>query len=140
MSATENQLQKSVCQYLAVICPEVLYTAIPNQQVMSGAVRGLCIKLFGEAKGKEYADTIPEPHCRRFEGNRVDLRLHWKSPAGSAKTLYLELKSATGSVKPEQRSLHDRVRAIGIPVEIVRSMRDLQEVIREYGIPSRTVK
>jgi hypothetical protein len=136
----ETELQKNVCHYLDVACPEVVYAATPNQQVMSGVVRGLCIKLFGEVKGKEYADTILSRIVAGLKATGLtpgwpDIVLHWHP----SKTLYLELKTPTRSVKPEQKAIHSRLKAIGHSCVIVRSLSDLQHAVREHQIPCRDI-
>lgn len=46
--------------------------------------------------------------------------------------LFLELKTRTGRVKPEQTAWHERLRQQGYRVEVVRSLPEFMAVVSEY--------
>jgi len=49
----------------------------------------------------------------------------------------IEVKALKGSIKPEQRELHDRLQDLGFPVAIVRSWEDVVDLAREWNWPWR---
>lgn len=52
-------------------------------------------------------------------------------------TGFIEVKTRTGRVRPEQHNIHDRLRDCGFPVAVARSVDDALEIAREWGLPLR---
>lgn len=52
-------------------------------------------------------------------------------------TWHIEVKSKSGSVKPEQHAVHDMLRDLGRPVGIAKSVDDALRLGREWGWPLR---
>ena len=53
-------------------------------------------------------------------------------PGGSGTALFVECKSATGKVSPEQAAFHAQARALGAVVIVARSVDDLRKGLMEY--------
>lgn len=53
------------------------------------------------------------------------------------RVLFLELKSATGSLSAPQRAFRDRIIAQGLPWALVRGIDDALEALRTHDIPTR---
>lgn len=57
-------------------------------------------------------------------------------PRGRSACL-IELKDEGGALSPEQRDLHHTLRELGCLVAVCRSVRDVADTLREWGIPTR---
>lgn len=55
----------------------------------------------------------------------------------AGRVLFLELKSATGSLSPAQRAFRDRVCAQGFAWALVRDIDDALQALRDHNFPSR---
>ena len=55
------------------------------------------------------------------------------------RVLFLEVKSRTGRLSPEQELFRDDVRALGFSWALVRSVDDALEAVAAAGIPTRIV-
>jgi len=51
--------------------------------------------------------------------------------------LFLEVKVEGGRVTPAQREVHERLRAMGYRVAVVRSVDDVCETLRAWSFPTR---
>lgn len=56
------------------------------------------------------------------------------------RSLWLEVKTRTGQLRPAQRSMHIRLRAMGHKVVVVRSIEDVIAALMEYGVPFRRAR
>lgn len=54
-------------------------------------------------------------------------------------TLMLEVKITKGKCTPEQKSLHKLFAAMGIPVFVVRSLKDVKKALEEWNIPHKNI-
>lgn len=52
----------------------------------------------------------------------------------NGKTLWIELKTATGKLSDAQKDWHERFRAQGVQVVVCRSIYEVQEALREAGM------
>lgn len=52
----------------------------------------------------------------------------------SGKTLWIELKTATGKLSDTQKDWHERFKAQGVQVVVCRSIYEVQEALREAGM------
>lgn len=51
--------------------------------------------------------------------------------------LFFEVKAEGNYATPEQKAVHDHLRALGYPVAVVRSIQDVRDCLREWSIPTR---
>lgn len=60
------------------------------------------------------------------------------SAIGGAKllgrTLYIEMKTRAGVVKPAQQMFHDKLRSAGAPVYVCRSFEEAHDALVEWGV------
>lgn len=104
MRATEAEVRKKVIKLLRSAGAEVI--AIPNE-----LVGRLNVKVSGYTKG---APDLVVAFC--------------------GQVFFVEVKSANGRLRPEQRKLHERLRALGAKVFVVSSEEDLQPILAEMRI------
>jgi len=97
--------------------PKNLLFSIPNGN-NGDAKRGSIMKAEGQRKGAP--DLMLAKPKYRVES--------WKWDHG----LFLELKTATGRLMPEQEEFHFTLRNAGYRVEVVRSLAEAQKIITEY--------
>lgn len=119
---TEDRLHRSIFRYLKAVLPstwEVLH--IPNNP--RSAVAGARLKAMGMLKGAP--DIL-------ILGQYDDTKSPWVG--------FAEVKTLKGHVTSEQRKVHERLRDLGIPVAILRSLEDARDFIAEHNLPSREVR
>lgn len=68
----------------------------------------------------------------------LDITIHWfaeeyKHP----RSLYIELKSKTGTVTDNQIAMIASLVALGIPCVVCRSLEEVQAVLKKYNVPLR---
>lgn len=54
-------------------------------------------------------------------------------------TIWVELKADDGRMSPGQQVFRDRVKRVGHPYHIVRSVEDFENLLAEYGVPRLTL-
>lgn len=113
-SMTEAQIQRSIVNYLRLVRPDAIVHATEN--AVHGAAAGGRRKASGQIAG------FP------------DLLVILPEPPG---TLFLEVKTAKGRVKPHQRDFHERLQAMGHRVAVVRSIADTRAALAEWGVRTR---
>ena len=69
-----------------------------------------------------------------------DIEIIWSFKDELHRTAYIETKSKTGTLNPEQKKLHARFKAAGIPIEIMRSVLDGQLAMVKWGIMPPSIK
>lgn len=110
---TELELHKSVAQYLdACRTPEWWWTTIPAGG--GGKARG------GKLKAQGYVAGTPDILIV-YNGFA-----HW-----------IELKTEKGRVSPEQKAVHESLRASGAWVMVCRSLPEVQGVLDAWRVPRR---
>ena len=110
MRYEESVIQKVVVNWLRRNYPDVLFTCAPA--VAKSARQGRENKLMGYCKG--WPDlTFAEPR-HGYPG------------------LYVELKTATGKIQPEQEIILERLRSRGYKTVICRSDVEAISTIKEY--------
>lgn len=114
---TEEALQRSIMDWLAVILPAGWFAMhVPNKP--RSAVQGAKEKAMGARKGWPDLQLVG-PHAT----------MH-----------FLEVKAEGGRLSPEQRGIHDRLRALGFRVAVVRSLDDVTDTLNEWGVPHRALQ
>lgn len=110
---TEQKLHIDVAAYLdAVLDPDACwYSTVPSGG--GGKVRGAFLKAMGLKKGVADILLIPRGRC----------------------ACWIELKTATGRLSPEQRALHARLRDLGCLVAVCRSVDEVEGVLRAWHVP-----
>lgn len=117
MKRPEQELQKSVVQYLRYAAPKVLFFHVPNGGKRSKAEAGI-FKAMGVMPGV------------------ADLMLFWNnSPALCYPSFAaIELKAGKGAQTDHQKTFQDRWEALGGKYAVVRSLDELQGILKDWGI------
>lgn len=110
----ESGIQRSIVQYLRAVVPNCVVIAIPN-----GSQR--------TAKGYP-ANAVPG-----FLPGAPDLVV----ALSGGGVLWIEVKSPTGRVSENQLLVHGLLHAAGHTCVVVRSVEDVQHVLRILKIPTR---
>jgi len=97
--------------------PHQLLFSIPNGGGRSGPIAGNLMKLEGLRKGAP------------------DLCLAVRNERRAHGALFLEMKTATGRVSPEQAEYHSILQRQGFRVEVVRSVESAIEIIKDHLHP-----
>lgn len=117
---TEDRLHRSIFRYLKAVLPstwEVLH--IPNNP--RSAVAGARLKAMGMLKGAPDILILGTLNETPWTG-------------------FAEVKTLKGHVTSEQRKVHERLREMGFPVSVIRSLDDVRDFIAEHNLPSREVR
>jgi hypothetical protein len=110
----EDDLQRAVVQFLRVALPfDAVFYAVPNGGLRHSRAAARMVGL-GLRSG------IP------------DLAIVWRGHA-----LFVELKTARGSLSPAQRQMHARLHVAGAEVMTCRSVECVENSLREIGVPLR---
>lgn len=127
---SESQLQEAACHFLRSCCPEVLFWQIPNGQVFMGVIR----KLVGRHKAETiFKRIMGYQYLQGFRSGAPDIQLMW----APRNMLFWELKTESGELSDNQETVHAAIAKCGHPVEIIRSLSDVQASIKRHGIPCR---
>lgn len=109
---TEEQLHKAVAKYLAAgLGPGSWFTTFPAGG--GGKIRGGKLKAMGLKPG------VPDV-----------LIIH------QGRAYWIELKAEGGRLNDKQKALHPLLSEVGCCVAVCRSLEDVEESLREWGIPS----
>ncbi len=114
---TEQQLHIAVAQYLDLALPKAdtaLPGGIPWTTIAHGGggkIRGALLKAMGLKPG------WPDIHIL-FAGAH-----------------YIELKKEGGKLSKAQKAVHAAIRGAGGRVAVCRSIQDVEETLRDWGIP-----
>jgi hypothetical protein len=115
-SLSEAQIQKSIIEYLRAVLPHAVVAAIPNgsQRTPSGrpanAVAGLLPGM------PDIVVALPQ-----------------------GRVLWLEVKSAKGSVSANQIAVHGLLNGLGHHVPVVRSVDEVREALKFLNISTREI-
>ncbi len=113
MKRLEQVLHASVAQYLSsILLPPAIYTTVPIGG--GGAIRGAILRGLGTMKGWPDIQIVHDGHL-----------------------FLVELKSAKGRLSPNQKLVHAALIAAGCKVAVVRSLDELDAVLRDWGVPLR---
>lgn len=115
LKISETDLHRSVADFLSwVVLPPAVWTTFPAgwTAMKTGAA--------GRLKGCGLKAGMP------------DILIFYNSF-----TLAIELKTDKGKVSPAQEEMHNLLRRAGVAVCIDRSVEDVEETLRTYGIPMR---
>lgn len=114
----ESRNQRELIKWWHVACrgfgvPEILLFSIPNGGGRSGPIVGAILKAEGLRKGApDLMLAVPRPG--EFHG------------------LYIEMKTPTGHILPEQVVFHKLLREHGYRVEVCRGWQEARDVITKY--------
>lgn len=109
---SEQALHKAIANYLAIALPAGYAFHHSRNGGMSRAENGRA-KAMGAMAG--FPDLVLfGPHA-------------W--------TAFVEIKTSTGRLSPEQRGVHDMLRSMGFRVGIARSIEDVDDLLEEWGVP-----
>lgn len=125
----ESRNQRQLMIWWRVACrglgvPEILLMAIPNGGGRSGPVVGSILKAEGLRKG---APDLFLAHSRPWRPSKTG-----STAARDTFGLFLEMKTPTGRLFPEQEVFHDHLRAAGYCVEVARGWQQAAETITRY--------
>lgn len=118
------------------------------QEQVSNFLRAALIGVFWHnANENKLLGLIPKTHRENLlkkmgrlgmKPGVLDITIHWfaeeyKHP----RSLYIELKSKTGTVKDNQLAMISSLVALGIPCAVCRSLEEVQAVLKKYNVPLR---
>lgn len=119
-NADEDALHRSIYRYLrAVLPPSWIVMHTPNGGSLKGEV--------GRAKGLGAYAGWP------------DLGIYGSNEAGEGRSWFVEVKAPKGRLSDEQHGCHDKLKLLGHPVAVARSIDDARDLVREWGLPARDV-
>jgi hypothetical protein len=121
--ALEHKLQMQMAEYLSVslISPGAWFSSVENS-TQRGDTIGRIQQINRKKRGCKTG--IPDIIVQYSNGYAVGV-------------LWLEVKTKAGIVKDEQLRCHAELRAAGAIVEVVRSVKEVEDVLARYGIPHR---
>ena len=111
---SEQQIHVAIAQFLDVALPAGAWHTALDSSSKSSAVAGAQLKARGGKKG------TPD-HLVLWHGG----------------VLFLEVKTRKGRASPEQFAVRDALQANGCHWALVRSVEDVETVLRETGWPMR---
>lgn len=114
----EAKIQRAILRYLGATLPHgfVLHHS-PNGGMLKGEV--------GRSRGLGTKPGWP------------DLQVVGRLDSGEPFTGYIEVKAPKGRLSEEQIAMRDRLIDCGYPVGVARSIDDVRELVRAWGLPSR---
>lgn len=110
---TERQVQRAILQMAGTCFREVFLFAVPNGVHLSG--------------NKNYGGVLVGDGVKR---GVPDLCALWRGGAA-----FLEVKRPGGRLSPDQRAIHERLRALGWPVTVVTSVDEAYTYLVKCGAP-----
>ena len=128
----ESRSQKAVIKWFQFACkgfgvPEIMLFAIPygvRRSVISGAI----LKAEGMRVGcPDLFLAVPRGICSQLTTSSTERLLSYKTPG-----LFLEMKTATGRVSPEQEVYHGLLEKHGYRVAVCRSSEEAIQRITNY--------
>lgn len=115
--AREEALQRAVARYLDLALPDdAVSFHVPN-----GGGR-----------------TKAEGGALKAQGVKAGIPDHLVIHAG--RPLFIELKTASGRVTPQQREMHDGLIHAGAKVAVCRSIEDVADFLRSFDVPLRAAR
>jgi len=128
----ESRNQRELIKWWHVACrgfgvPEILLFSIPNGGGRSGPIIGSILKAEGLRKGAPdlmlaKSKEVYEKHPER--GHKIHA-FTWNG-------LFIEMKTPTGHILPEQEVFHKLLREHGYQVEVCRGWQEARDVITKY--------
>jgi VRR-NUC domain len=113
----EAQIQRAIVEYVRLVASDALIFAIPN-----GGLRSKT-----EAARLKWTGTL---------AGVPDLAII--APRG--RVFFVEVKSAGGRLSDDQRSIHDRLVALGSPPAICRSIDDARKAFAAWGLETNEAR
>lgn len=114
IKVSENDIQRQIVDWIRAVAPSVMVVAVPNGSRRTASGRA--------------ANAVPGL-TRGVPDLMVIL------PKG--KILWLEVKSATGRVSPEQLDFHHKLHVLDHVCAVVRSIEEVKLAFKHINIPTR---
>ena len=121
---TEDQLQ-SQCVQLARNYYDCLIFSIPNG-AYTGAKEASKLKATGLLSGVPDLELIYKP-------------INSSELIYASGTTFIELKTATGKLSPQQVLIHSKLAQYNIPVYIIRSLEEFKELLERLQVPMKVM-
>jgi len=118
----EGPIQEAIVSYLRLIFPEPQIVHHARNEV--------------NKRGKHIAMELSKAKRRGAVKGFPDIVV---LPFSTLGAMFFEVKAEGRYANPSQRDIHDRLRALGYRIAVVRSIDDVREVLTEWGIPSHDV-
>jgi hypothetical protein len=119
---TEDSIHQSIVRYLRSILPHGwIVMHVPNGGSRN-PIEGAKLKRLGVVAGWP------------------DISIYGGGHNSGGQAFFLEVKAAKGRVSQCQHMIMDKLKDMGFPVAVVRSIDDARERISEWGLPSREVR
>lgn len=116
MARPEHVIQVSIIKWLRVVMPHALIQHCRNEHGKAGRAGMIAAqtqRAAGTLNGFPDLIVLPYAHVGPF---------------------FLEVKAPRGTVSRAQKQVHEMLRALGYPVEVVRSIDDVRAFLREQNI------
>jgi VRR-NUC domain len=133
---TEDQLQ-SQCVQLARNYYDCLIFSIPNG-AYTGAKEASKLKATGLLAGIPDLQLIYAPinkHTEQAISNSNTLN----SEESNGVAVFIELKTATGKLSPQQVLIHSKLAQYNIPVYTIRSLEEFKELLERLQVPIKLI-
>ncbi len=111
MKHLESQIQANICKLLQL--HHIFHHSIPNE--LAGGGKGAKIRM------GQFISMGLKP-------GTADLCVWWPSGIG-----YVEVKTPTGRQSDNQKRFQERCKEYGVPYDLVRSVEDVERLIRRYS-------
>lgn len=121
----ENQIHLAIARYL--------------NMVIKRPSRWWTIEVSNQASGKAAMFRQMALKARGVVTGTPDIQIIWINPDSDGwgrpelKLIFLEVKAPEGKLTEKQEALHNELREDGHIVEIVRSVEDVEKILRELG-------
>lgn len=135
-SNEESMMQRALIKWWQANCrhfsvPELALMSIPNGGGRSGPIVGSILKAEGLRKG---APDLMLCAAKQRKGYFIGETLIQDNSIWYH-ALFIELKTPTGTMSPEQEAFHKILRNQGYRVEVVRSLRQGIDIVTTYLLP-----
>lgn len=117
-TSDEDDIQRAIVKYLRHVLPSGFIVQSTANKPRS-AVAGAREKSMGAVAGWP------------------DLAVYGQAEDEKPTAWFIEVKAPAGRLSDVQHDVHDRLKDCGFPVGIARSVDDVRELVRAWGLPSR---
>ena len=132
----ESDIQKQVIDYLSIraVRNNFFFFSVPNEGFMQAAmIGGMNVKtksmMSTHLKKMGMVPGVPDL-CILY--NEIEELHPYRTE--SPRTLFIELKTEKGKLSKVQEIVHKKFESVGHDVEVARSLDDVIEILKNYGV------